>query len=66
MGIMTAMAIVAPVVSPPLPLLPDPEALNAEGVDDAEEEELEEEGVKVGVSTEGAGKVLVMVTMVGG
>ena len=60
------MAIVAPVLSPPPPLLPDPEALRADGEEEAEVDELEEDGVNVGVSTEGTGRVLVMVTIDGG
>ncbi len=65
---MTAMAIVAPVLSPPPfpPLLFDPDALRAEGEEEAELDELEEDGVNVGVSGVGAGRVLVMVTIEGG
>jgi hypothetical protein len=64
-GIMTAIAIVAPVLSPFDPDEPEPEALRVEGVEEAEVDEPEDEGVKVGVSTVGAGKVLVITTIDG-
>ena len=47
MGIVTAIAIFAPELSPPEEPDPDPDALNADGVDDALEEVTVNESVAV-------------------
>ena len=65
-GMTTAIAIFAPVVSPPLPPEPEPDALSAEGDDDVVVDVCDEEVAVVGGGAEvGAGRVEVTITTEG-